>query len=50
MNSEKEHNFNNLLIHRYQNGEDEALEILIKRFHPVMVRTISYHTPLSESC
>jgi RNA polymerase sigma-70 factor (ECF subfamily) len=49
MNSEQEHNPNNRLLLRYQNGEEKALEMLIKRFHPVMVRAISYYTANSES-
>jgi RNA polymerase sigma factor (sigma-70 family) len=44
MNSETEHKLNNLLVQRYQNGEDDALKHLIVRFQPVMIRTIYYHT------
>lgn len=44
MNVDNENNLNNLLVHRYQNGENEALELLIKRFHPVMLRTICHYT------
>ena len=44
MNPGNENNVNNVLVYRYQNGEDEALKLLIKRFHPVMVRTIVYYT------
>jgi RNA polymerase sigma factor (sigma-70 family) len=44
MNSETEHTMNNILVHRYQNGEDRALKLLVSRFHPVMIRAICYHT------
>lgn len=49
MNSDNEHTINNQLLHRYQNGEEKALEELIKRFQPVMVRAIRYYTADFES-
>lgn len=44
MNPGDENNVNNVLVHRYQNGDDEALKLLIKKFHPVMVRTVVHFT------
>jgi RNA polymerase sigma factor (sigma-70 family) len=37
-------NINNLLVSRYQEGDDEALKILIKRFHSRLISSIAYHT------
>jgi RNA polymerase sigma factor (sigma-70 family) len=36
------HNIDNLLVCRYQNGEKEALAMLIKRFQRKLIRIISY--------
>ncbi|MCA1802742.1 MAG: RNA polymerase sigma factor [Rhodothermaceae bacterium] len=35
---------NTMLISLYQNGDRDALKLLINRFHPIMVRTITYYT------
>ncbi len=42
MRSETEHNSCNQLVSRYQNGDAEALKLLIHNFHPKMIRFIHY--------
>lgn len=44
MNARTDYTDNELLVKRYQNGDKEALQLLIKRFHPKLVRTIYYYT------
>ncbi len=44
MNANRENNTNNRLVICYQNGDKQALELLIRRFHKVMLRTICYYT------
>lgn len=33
-----------LLVDHYQNGDERALQLLIKQFHPRLVRTVYYYT------
>jgi len=35
---------NNELVERYQQGESQALKVLIRRFHPDLKRVIRHHT------
>lgn len=44
MNTGTEHISNELLVKRYQNGDEDALQLLIKTFSPKLVRTIYYYT------
>jgi|AntRauTorckE6833_2_1112554.scaffolds.fasta_scaffold15685_3 RNA polymerase sigma-70 factor (ECF subfamily) len=44
MNRKSEHIDYELLISGYQNGDEKALRLLIKKFHPRLVRTIYYYT------
>ncbi len=44
MSKETKYTDNELLVKRYQNGDKGALQLLIKRFHPMLVRTIYYYT------
>lgn len=42
MDTEEEQHPNEKLVKSYQNGDREALKKLIKKFHPVMKKTIYY--------
>lgn len=44
MKKEIKYSINNQLINRYQKGEKKALELLIKRFHPLLIRAIDHFT------
>ncbi|MFD2533218.1 RNA polymerase sigma factor [Gracilimonas halophila] len=44
MNRKSEHIDYEFLISSYQNGDEKALRLLIKKFHPMLVRTIYYYT------
>jgi RNA polymerase sigma-70 factor (ECF subfamily) len=49
MNLKHQHISNEQLVEQFQNGQEDALKLLIKRFHPKLVRTISYHTRSGEA-
>jgi len=44
VNKNPEHISNEALIDQFIKGDKSALQLLIKRFHPKLVRTISYYT------
>lgn len=44
MNTRTKNSDNKLLVKRYQNGDTKALQLLIKEFHPKLVKTIYYYT------
>lgn len=48
MNPKHEHITNEQLVEQFQNGREDAVKLLIKRFHPKLVRTISYYTRNAE--
>lgn len=48
MNKIPEHISSEQLVEQYQNGNRDALKLLIKKFHPKMIRTIRYYTQSSE--
>lgn len=49
MDKAPEHISYELLVKRYQNGDKKALQLLIKKFHPKLVRTIYYYTKDQDS-
>jgi RNA polymerase sigma-70 factor, ECF subfamily len=44
MSKKPEHIRNEVLIEQFQKGDKTALQILIKRLHPKLVSTITFHT------
>lgn len=48
MNKTPEQISSDKLVQQYQNGNGDALKLLIKKFHPKMARTIRYYTQSSE--
>ena len=44
INLKHQHISNEQLVEQFQNGQEDALKLLIKRFHPKLKRTINYHT------
>lgn len=44
MDKRTEHTNYELLVVRYQNGDEKALRLLIKSFHPKLVQTIYHYT------
>jgi len=48
MNKIPEYISSEQLVEQYQNGNRDALKLLIKNFHPKMIRTIRYYTHSSE--
>ena len=42
MNKQQNHITDEELVRRYQNGEEQLLKVLIRRFHPLLQRNIGY--------
>ena len=44
MRNQQEHKINESLVHKYLEGDQQALKVLIKRFHPRISNKIYYYT------